>query len=108
MLCDVEGEVLAYAEDVGRHNAVDKVIGALALDGGDFSRCVLVSSGRQSSYMVLKAARVGIPVVVSQAGPLESGIRVAEELGVTLICFARGRRMNIYTHPKRVFRDFGT
>ena len=105
MLCSGDGKVLAHAEDVGRHNAVDKVIGRLALEGGDFSGRVLVSTGRQSSYMVLKAARVGIPVVASQAGPLDSGVKVAEETGITLICFARGRRMNIYTHPKRVLLE---
>lgn len=105
MLCGGDGEVLAFAEDVGRHNAVDKVIGRLALEGGDFSGCVLISTGRQSSYMVLKAARVGTPVVVSQAGPIDSGVEVAEETGITLICFARGERMNIYTHPERILLD---
>ena len=105
MLCKEDGEVLAYSEDVGRHNAVDKVIGELALEDGEFSNCILVSSGRQSSYMVLKAARVGIPIVVSQAGPLDSGVKVAEETGITLICFARGKRMNIYTHPERLLLD---
>ena len=105
MLCTDTGEVLAYAEDVGRHNAVDKVIGKLALEGRPFSDCVLVSSGRQPSDMVLKSARVGIPIVVSQAAPLESGVKAAEERGVTLICFVRGRRMNVYTHSKRVLAD---
>jgi FdhD protein len=102
MLCTNEGEVHAYAEDVGRHNAIDKVIGQHALRGGAFSECVLISSGRQPSDMVMKAARTGIPIVVSQAAPLESGVKAAEEAGVTLICFARGRRFNVYAHPERV------
>jgi len=102
MLCDPEGRVLCFAEDVGRHNAVDKAIGAGALGGFDLGGCVLVSSGRQSGEIVLKAARVGVQVVASVAGPLASGVMVAEETGLTLVCFVRGRRMNVYTHPERV------
>lgn len=108
MLCSREGEVLAFAEDVGRHNAVDKVIGAGALDGLDMSTCVLVCSGRQSSEMVLKAARSGIPIIASIASPLGSGIRIAEATGITLICFVRGRRMNVYTHPQRIYLNTET
>jgi len=96
------GNMVAFAEDVGRHNAMDKVIGVAALSNIDFSKSVLISSGRQPADMVLKAARVGIPIVVSVRGPIESGIIAAEKTGITLICFARGQRMNVYTFPNRI------
>ena len=102
MLCSFEGEVLSFAEDVGRHNAVDKVIGAGILGKVDLGECVLISSGRQSSEIVLKVARSGIPIIASVAGPLRSGIGIADATGITLICFVRGRRMNIYTHHERI------
>ncbi|MEM2996927.1 MAG: formate dehydrogenase accessory sulfurtransferase FdhD [Candidatus Bathyarchaeia archaeon] len=102
MICTPEGETVAFAEDVGRHNAVDKVIGSALLERYSTKDCFLTSSGRISSDIVLKVARVGMPLIASIAGPLESGIRAAEATGITLICFARGKRMNIYTNPNRV------
>lgn len=89
-----------FAEDVGRHNALDKVIGAGLMKGVDFSGCVLGSSGRLAGEMVLKTARAGIPVVFSVSAPLLSGIMVAEEAGLTLVGFVRGNRMNLYTSPQ--------
>jgi FdhD protein len=102
MLCSPDGDVVSFAEDVGRHNAVDKVIGAGILGKIDLGECVLVSSGRQSSEIVLKVARSGIPMIASVAGPLRSGIGIADATGITLICFVRGRRMNIYAHHERI------
>lgn len=96
------GELVAKACDVGRHNTVDKVVGAAALSGLDRSRCVLGCTGRQPSGMVKKVANAGIPILVSRAASTDQGIATASAAGLTLICFSRGDRFTIYTHPERV------
>jgi FdhD protein len=95
-----DGNLLAQAVDVGRHSAVDKVIGAFA--GNDFSRVFLLSSGRQPAGMVLKAARAGIPLIVSKAAPINTGIESALKTGVTLVCFASNRQFSVYSHRERI------
>lgn len=102
MVYSEHGELLSFAEDVGRHNAVDKVIGSMVLKGYDMDRCIMACSGRQSGEMVQKAAMSGIPIIASMTAPLISGIRMAEMTGLTLICFARGKRLQVYTNPQRL------
>ncbi|TET64548.1 formate dehydrogenase accessory sulfurtransferase FdhD, partial [Candidatus Aerophobetes bacterium] len=95
-------DILILAEDIGRHNAVDKVLGQCILDSIALDDKIILTSGRVSSEIVLKIVRARIPVVISRSAPTMLGAKLASHLGVTLIGFARGRRMNIYTHEKRV------
>jgi len=97
-----DGTLLAFAEDVGRHNAVDKINGIGALNKIDFGECFLAVSGRLTGDMVLKAVRLGIPIVASLAAAVDSGIAAAKKANLTLAGFVRGNRMNIYSFPERI------
>ncbi|MCX8161569.1 MAG: formate dehydrogenase accessory sulfurtransferase FdhD [Candidatus Bathyarchaeota archaeon] len=101
-------EIIAFAEDIGRHNAVDKVIGEAAMKDIDFGRLILASTGRLSSEIVIKAIRMGIPVLVSLSAPTSMGVRLAKAFGLTLIGFVRGGRFNIYSSPDRIEEWDGT
>ncbi|OPX71304.1 MAG: formate dehydrogenase accessory protein [Methanoregulaceae archaeon PtaB.Bin108] len=95
-------DLLMKASDLGRHNTVDKVVGHAVLKGIDRSMCILGCTGRQPRDMVTKAAHAGIPVIVSRAATTQQGIETAQKAGITLICFSRGDRFTVYTHPERV------
>ncbi len=98
-----KGEIPQVAiDDVGRHNAVDKVIGAGLLQGVDFATCVLVCSGRTSSDMLHKAKRCSIPLSVSRGAPTHQTILLAREMGVTVVGFARGGGFTVYSFPDRI------
>jgi len=93
------------AEDIGRHNAIDKVIGLVTLERKNLKESILYVTGRLSNEMVVKCIMHKIPIVVSKAAVTFEGIKAANEHGVTLIGFAREHRMNVYTHSGRVKID---
>lgn len=102
-LFEEDGSSSGFAEDVGRHNAVDKVVGRRFLGGTlPAARSVLQVSGRVSFEIVQKAAAAGVPVVSAVSAPSSLALSAADRLGVTLVAFVREDRLNLYTHPERV------
>ena len=95
-LCHNEN-ILYFEEDIGRHNALDKILGKALMDGIDLCDKLIITSGRISSEMVLKTSRMGIPAIISRSAPTSLAIDMAKELNVLLIGFARGEKMNIYS-----------
>ncbi len=94
--------ILAFAEDIGRHNTVDKVIGYSILEDIPFTGKLMLVSCRLSSEIVSKCSRWGIPVIASRAAPTDLAIEIAETSGITLAGFVRGDRLNVYTNPQRI------
>lgn len=101
-LFDAQGNLLKLSEDVGRHNAVDKVLGYCLVNRIPLEDRVLLCSGRLSYEMVAKAVRMRIPILVSISAPTSLAIELAEHFGVTMIGYLRGSRMTVYTHPERI------
>jgi FdhD protein len=95
----------AFFEDIGRHNCFDKVAGYVLKNGlsNEASDSVMYVSGRISSEIVTKLIRMGIPVISSRTTPTAAAVKLAEEFGITILGFVRGRSCNIYSHPQRLY-----
>ena len=101
VLSDGEKRILA-AEDIGRHNTLDKLAGQMLLDGIQPNAGVILTTGRISSEMMQKAIRLGASVVISRTSPSSMSVELAEKAGITLIGYAKRHRFNLYTHGERI------
>jgi FdhD protein len=103
-LCDTKN-LLVVAEDIGRHNTLDKIQGECLLKGLSTKDRLLLSTGRVSSEMLLKAVKMKAPVVVSRHSTTERAVSLAQDLGITLVGHARGNSLSVYSHPDRLHAD---
>lgn len=101
-IINTDGECITKAIDIGRHNAFDKAIGAALMDGIDMSQHFILSSGRQSAGMVMKAARAGIPLIVTKTAPLNTGIDAAIKTGICLVCYTSDTSASVFSNANRI------
>ncbi|HEY6007217.1 MAG TPA: formate dehydrogenase accessory sulfurtransferase FdhD [Geobacteraceae bacterium] len=99
---DADGNLILFAEDIGRHNTLDRIAGEALLRGLELSGTMLVTSGRVSAELAAKAARLGIFLVASRTSATDMAIRMCSEAGITLVGYVRGSRFTVYTHPERL------
>ncbi len=102
-LCDAR-DLLVVSEDIGRHNTLDKILGECLLMGIPTRDRLLLSTGRVSSEMLIKASRMQVPIVVSRTSPTGRAVSLARDLGIALVGYARGNRLSVYSHPERLGR----
>lgn len=102
-LCDA-GNIIVFNDDIGRHNAIDKVLGQCLLEEIETTGHIMITSGRISSEILLKVAKRDIPILISKSPPTDLGIRLANELGITLTV-ARHQEILVYTHERRIIQD---
>ena len=103
-LCSACG-IVYWSEDIGRHNAVDRVVGQCFLEGDSFEDKYLATTGSINSEMVKKAAACGVRLIASKAPPTDLGVGLADRLGISVVGFVRNNRLNVYTHPDIWRRD---
>ncbi|QWV96263.1 formate dehydrogenase accessory sulfurtransferase FdhD [Geomonas nitrogeniifigens] len=99
---DAAGRLLLHAEDIGRHNTVDRLAGEALLREMPLSGTIMATSGRVSAEMAAKAAQLGVAVIVSRTSPTDMAIRICEEAGITLVGYLRGTRFTAYTHQEYI------
>ncbi len=97
LINNYDKKIVAFADDIGRHNAVDKVIGGALIQRVDFKNCSLITSGRISYEIVRKISSASIPIIISRSAPTSRSIAYAYQSGIYLVGFTRGNRFNIYT-----------
>ncbi len=100
--CLCAGETRLFADDVGRHNALDKVIGASLRLAFDRAAAALLTTGRVSTEILIKTAKAGIPTLISRSAPTDRAVALARSSGMTLVGFARGQRFNVYAGEERI------
>ncbi|MBS4025874.1 MAG: formate dehydrogenase accessory sulfurtransferase FdhD [Clostridia bacterium] len=100
-ICSKEN-IIWYEDDIGRHNALDKILGKCHIEGIDFKDKFIITTGRISSEILIKAAKRGISLVVSRSAPTEMSVALSKELGICLVGFVRGDKMNIYSNFSKV------
>jgi FdhD protein len=100
-LCD-NHQIIVFSEDIGRHNAIDKIFGQALDKNLQVKNLIILTSGRVSSEIIIKIARRKVPILISKSAPTSSGVKLADELGITLAGFVRGTRMNVYTQDWRI------
>jgi len=100
-LCDRKS-ILIFSEDIGRHNAIDKIFGKCLLEDIPTDNRAVITTGRITSEILHKVAKRGIPIIISISSPTNLGVKIADSLGITLIASVRGQKMNVYTQGWRV------